>query len=61
LPAKEKSALSAWLQSQDEPVLSKSEEATLLARLDKAAAELNAGEGVPLERVREKIRGWAGK
>ncbi len=61
LPAKEKSALSAWLQSQDEPVLSKSEEATLLARLDKAAAELNAGEGVPLERVREKIRGRAGK
>ena len=37
------------------------EEAALLARLDKAAAELDAGEGVPLERVREKIRGWAGK
>ena len=61
LPAKEKSALTAWLQSQDEPALSKSEEAALLARLDKAAAELDAGEGVPLERVREKIRGWAGK
>jgi len=61
LPEKEKSALSAWLQSQDEPVLSRSEEAALLARLDKAAAELDAGEGVPLERVREKIRGWAGK
>ena len=61
LPAKEKSAQVAWLQSQDEPVLSKSEEAALLARLDKAAAELDAGEGVPLERVREKIRGWAGK
>jgi hypothetical protein len=57
LPEKEKSALSAWLQSQDEPVLSRSEEAALLARLDKAAAELDAGEGVPLERVREKIRG----
>ena len=61
LPAKEKSALSAWLQSQDELVLSKNEEAALLARLDKAAAELDAGEGVPLERVHEKIRGWAGK
>jgi hypothetical protein len=61
LPEKEKSALSAWLQSQDEPVLSRSEEAALLARLDKAAAELDAGEGVPLERVREKIRGSAGK
>ena len=37
------------------------EEAALLARLDKAAAELDAGEGVPLQRVREKIRGWSGK
>ena len=61
LPEKEKSALAAWLQSQEEPVMSKAEEAVLLARLDKAAAELDAGEGVPLERVREKIRGWAGK
>jgi len=61
LPAKEKSALATWLQSQEEPMLSKGEEALLLARLNKAAAELDAGEGVPLERVREKIRGWAGK
>lgn len=38
-----------------------SEEAALLASLDKAGAELDAGKGVPLERVREKIRGWAGK
>jgi hypothetical protein len=61
LPEKEKSALTAWLQSQAEFVLSKSEEAALIARLDKAAAELDAGQGVPLDRVREKIRGWAGK
>jgi len=60
LPEKEKSVLAAWLQSQEESVLSKSEEAALLARLDKAAADLDAGEGVPLERVREKIRGLAG-
>ena len=59
LPEKEKSALSAWLQSQDEPVLSESEEAALLVRLDKAARELDAGKGVPIERVRERIRGWA--
>ena len=36
-----------------------SEEAVLLASLDKAAAELNAGKGVPLERVREHIQAWA--
>ena len=61
LPESEKSALAAWLQSQEEPIMSETEEAALLARLDKAAAELDAGEGVPLGRVREKIRGWAGK
>ena len=38
-----------------------SREEALLASLDKAAAELDAGKDVPLERVREKIRGWAGK
>ena len=61
LPAKEKSALTTWLQSQEEPALSETEEAALLARLDKAAAELDAGKGAPLDRVREKIRGWATK
>ncbi len=33
-----------------------SEEAALLASLDKAAAELDAGKGVPIERLRENIR-----
>jgi hypothetical protein len=61
LPTNEKSALAAWLQSQEEPIMSQEEEAALLARLDKAAAELESGKGVPLEHVREKIRGWAGK
>jgi len=41
--------------------MSAAEEAALQARLDKAIAELDAGQGVPLERVRESIRGWAGK
>jgi hypothetical protein len=57
LPAKEKSALAAWLQSQEKPIISKAEEKALLARLDKAAAELNAGKGVPISRVREEMRG----
>jgi len=61
LPTNEKSALAAWLQSQEEPIMSEAEERALLARLDKAAAELDAGKGVSLERVREKIRGRAGK
>jgi hypothetical protein len=61
LPANEKSAIAAWLQSQEEPIISEAEEKALLARLDKAAAELDAGKGIPAARVREKIRGWAGK
>ena len=61
LPAKEKVGAGNVAGIAGGPVLSKSEEAALLARLDKAAAELDAGEGVPLDRVREKIRGWAGR
>ena len=36
-----------------------SEEAALLVSLDKAAAELDAGKGVPIERLRENVREWA--
>ena len=61
LPANERSALSAWLQSQDEPLMSEAEERALLASLDQAAAELDAGKGIPIERVREDIRRWAEK
>jgi hypothetical protein len=61
LPAKEKSALAAWLQSQDEPILSEKEEAALLASLDEAIAQLDEGKGIPAERVREMIGRWAAK
>jgi hypothetical protein len=59
LPEKEKSALAAWFQSQEEALMSEAEEAALLASLDKAAAELDAGKGHPIERVRENLREWA--
>ena len=61
LPAKERSALAAWLRSQDEPRMSEREEAALLASLDKAATELDAGRGVPVERVREMLGRWLTK
>jgi hypothetical protein len=61
LPATEKSALAAWLQSQEEPIMSEAEEKALLASLDRAAAELDAGKGIPVARVREDIRRWAGE
>jgi hypothetical protein len=61
LPANEKSALAAWLQSQEEPIMSEAEEKALLASLDRAATELHAGKGIPVERVREDIRRWDGE
>ena len=36
-----------------------SEEVALLASLDNAAAEFDAGKGVPAERIREDIQAWA--
>jgi hypothetical protein len=61
LPSKDKSALTAWLESQDEPTLSPQEEAALLARLDKATQELDAGKGVSLQNVRGMVGKWATK
>jgi len=61
LPQKDQAALTAWLQSREEPILSKREKAPLLAPLDKAAAELDAGRGVPIVTVRERVAKWATK
>ncbi len=61
LPAEEKKALSVWLSSQQEPEMSAQEEEALLASLDKAAGQLDAGSGVPIDRVRRMVRRWASK
>jgi hypothetical protein len=36
-----------------------SEDDALQARIDRATAELDAGKGVPIARVREDIKAWA--
>lgn len=61
LAPKDRAALIAWLQSREEPIFSNQEEAALLASLDKAAAQLDAGKGVPIETVRERVAKWATK
>ncbi len=61
LSPKEKSTLTAWLESQVEPMMTESAEAALLARLDNAANELDAGLGVPLEQVRSLVGKWASR
>lgn len=59
LTPKDREALAAWLQSLVQPVMSEREEAALLASLDRAARELDSGQGVPLETVRESVGKWA--
>ncbi len=61
LPSKEKDALSAWLSSQAEPVLSAVEEEALLRSLDEAARDLDSGKGVTLDEVRNRMASWAAK
>jgi hypothetical protein len=61
LPEREKKALSAWLSSQDESEMSRGEEAALLAYLDKAAQQLDAGHGIPIDSARNMVRQWASK
>jgi len=59
LPAKEKKALSVWLSSQQQADMPPHEEAALLASLDKAARQLDAALGVPIDQVRDTVREWA--
>jgi predicted transcriptional regulator len=58
LSAKDKAALTAWLESQEEPAMSDHEEAALLASLKKAERELDSGQGVPIEEVRTRVAKW---
>jgi hypothetical protein len=53
LPQQQKEALSKWLLSH--------EEVCLLASLEKAERQLDSGQGVPLNKARDIIRGWASK
>jgi hypothetical protein len=59
LSAKDKAALAAWIESQEEPAMSEHEEVALLASLKKAESELDSGRGVPIEEVRTRVAKWA--
>jgi hypothetical protein len=61
LPAKQKRALSAWFVSQSERKMSDQEETALLASLDRAAQQLDAGQGMAIDAVRGLVRQWATK
>ena len=61
LSAKDKAALAAWLESQEEPAMSDREEAALLASLKLAERELDSGQDVPIEEVRTRVAKWASR
>jgi hypothetical protein len=61
LPKADCAALAAWMESQDDAVMSAAEEAELLASLDKAARQLDSGQGGPIERARDLIAKWTTK
>jgi len=61
LPNDERKALQLWLNSQSEPLLSAQEEQRLLRSLDEAIRDIDAGKGLPLGEVRQRIGSWVAK
>jgi len=61
LPGNEKKALQLWLNSQTEPVMTAQEEQRLLRSLDEAMRDVEAGKGVSMDEVRQRVGSWAAK
>ena len=61
LSSNERKALQLWLNSQTEPELTAPEEQRLLCSLDAAMRDIEAGKGVSIEDVRQRVGSWAAK
>ena len=61
LPSNEKKALQLWLNSQTEPEMTTQEEQHLLRSLDEAMRDIDAGKGVSMDEVRQRVGSWAAK
>ena len=61
LPPQEREALSRWLLSHEETLMSANEETVLLTSLEKAEKQLDSGRGVPMDQARDMVRKWASK
>jgi hypothetical protein len=57
----ERKALQVWLNSQSEPEMSHDEEARLLRSLNEAIRDIDAGRGVGIDEVRQRVGSWAAK
>jgi len=61
LPSDERKALQFWLNSQAEPELTAQEEQRLLRSLDEAIRDIDAGKGVSIDKVRQRVASWVAK
>jgi hypothetical protein len=61
LPGKERQALELWLNSQAKPELTDEDEQRLLRSLDEASRDIDAGKGVPIDEVRQRVSSWAAR
>lgn len=61
LPGSEKKALQLWLNSQAEPEMTPQEEQRLLSSLDEAMRDIDAGKGVSIDQVRQRVGAWVAK
>ncbi|HTB84365.1 MAG TPA: hypothetical protein VK742_11980 [Candidatus Sulfotelmatobacter sp.] len=61
LPSDERKALQYWLNSQTEPELTVQEEQRLLRSLDEAIRDVDAGKGISMDEVRQRVGSWAVK
>ena len=61
LPSDERKALQCWLNSQTEPELTTQEEQRLLRSLDEAIRDVDAGKGISIDEVRQRVGSWAVK
>ena len=61
LPANEGKALLIWLESENEPEISREDEQRLLRSLDEAIRDIDAGKGVSIDDVRKRVSSWAAK
>jgi hypothetical protein len=57
----EKSALQLWFHSQAQTEMSDADERRLLASLDEATRDLDAGKGIPLAEVAKMVPSWLTK
>ena len=61
LPGNERRALQLWLSSQAEPEMTTQEEQRLLRSLDEAIRDIDAGKGVSMDEVLQRVGSWAAK